>query len=103
IARAIDHKAAVEVWERSRRGEKGAFTRRLYTLQGQQTFDEIRRKYQKNKEFKEAVDRYVGDFEKLLSDVTKNGQDNAAGTSYLTSDAGKVYMMLAHASGRFDT
>jgi hypothetical protein len=102
IAKAIDHKAAVEVWERFRRGEKGAFTRRLYTLQGQQTFDEIRKKVQKSKEFKDAVDRYVTDFEKLLAEVTKNGADNAAGTAYLASDTGKVYTMLAHASGRFD-
>ena len=48
IARAIDHNAAVELWERHSRGEKNLFTRRLYTLQGQQTFDEIRRKYQRD-------------------------------------------------------
>ncbi|MGD9740692.1 MAG: hypothetical protein AB7U48_14995, partial [Bauldia sp.] len=89
-------------WERFRRGERNAFTRRLYTLQGQQTFDEIRRKYQNNKEFKDAVDRYVVDFEKLLADITRNGQDNEAGNAYLVSDTGKVYTMLAHASGRFD-
>ena len=49
-----------------------------------------------------ADDRYVADFEKLLSEVTKSGKDRAAGTAYLTSDTGKVYTMLAHASGRFD-
>ena len=45
IARMIDHDAAVELWDRYKRGESNVFTRRLYTLQGQQTFDEIRRKY----------------------------------------------------------
>ena len=78
------------------------FTRRLYTLQGQQTFDEIRKKYQRDGEFRTAVDRYVADFEKLLAEVTKNGKDRTAGNAYLTSDTGKVYTMLAHASGRFD-
>jgi hypothetical protein len=102
IARAIDHAAAVELWERHRKGERNLFTRRLYTLQGQQTFDEIRRKYQRDTEFKSAVDRYVGDFEKLLTEVTRNNKDAAAGNTYLTSDTGKVYTMLAHASGRFD-
>ncbi|MBN9059728.1 MAG: hypothetical protein J0H21_11145, partial [Rhizobiales bacterium] len=102
IARAIDPRAAAELWERHHRGEKNVFTRRLYTLAGQQTFDEIRRKYQGEADFKAAVDRYVGDFERLLKEVARNGQDASASSAYLVSDTGKVYTMLAHASGRFD-
>ena len=100
IARMIDHDAAVELWDRYKRGERNVFTRRLYTLQGQQTFDEIRKKYQRDEQFRSAVDRYVADFEKLLNKV--NGSDPATTNAYLTSDTGKVYTMLAHASGRFD-
>src|SRR5690606_20693145 len=66
IARAIDHDVSIELWNRYRRGERDVFTRRLYTLKGQQTFDEIRRKYQSEAEFRAAVDRYCDDFEKLL-------------------------------------
>jgi hypothetical protein len=102
IARAIDHEAAVELWARHAKGERNLFTRRLYTLPGQQTFDEIRKKYQRDGDFRSAVDRYVTDFEKLLAEVTKTGKDRSAGNAYLTSDTGKVYTMLAHASGRFD-
>ncbi|MEQ9688405.1 MAG: hypothetical protein RLO48_01625, partial [Bauldia litoralis] len=103
IARAIDHDASVELWARHGRGEQNLFTRRLYTLQGQQTFDEIRKKYQRDEKFRTAVDRYVSDFEKLLAEVArKNKNDKNANKSYLISDTGKVYTMLAHASGRFD-
>ncbi|EAS50238.1 conserved hypothetical protein [Aurantimonas manganoxydans SI85-9A1] len=102
IARAIDHKASIELWERYRKGERNVFTRRLYTMKGQQTFDEIRRKYQRDTEFRAAVDRYIGDFETLLADIAKSDPDNARSRTYLTSDTGKVYTMLAHASGRFD-
>jgi hypothetical protein len=102
IARAIDHEAAVELWDRHSRGERNLFTRRLYTLQGQQTFDDIRKRYQRDQEFRSAVDRYVADFEALLNEITKNNKDRAASGAYLTSDTGKVYTMLAHASGRFD-
>jgi hypothetical protein len=100
IARAIDHDASIELWNRYRRGERDVFTRRLYTLKGQQTFDEIRRKYQAEAEFRAAVDRYCDDFEKLLKDVARNDRDNIMAQTYLTSDTGKVYTMLAHASGR---
>jgi hypothetical protein len=100
IARAIDHDAAIELWDRYRRGERDVFTRRLYTLKGQQTFDEIRRKYQAEAEFRAAVDRYCDDFEKLLKDVTRTDRDPSLAQTYLSSDTGKVYTMLAHASGR---
>jgi hypothetical protein len=100
IARAIDHEASIELWNRYRRGERDVFTRRLYTLKGQQTFDDIRRKYQNDPEFRQAVDRYCEDFEKLLKDIARSDRDNIMTQTYLTSDTGKVYTMLAHASGR---
>jgi hypothetical protein len=102
IARAIDDNAFLDLWNRYRRGETHVFTRRLYTLQGQQTFDEIRRKYQRDTEFRSVVDHYVTDFEKLLAEATTNSKDGQIGSRYLMSDTGKVYTMLAHASGRFD-
>ncbi|MCC2112094.1 MAG: antitoxin, partial [Hyphomicrobiales bacterium] len=86
IARAIDHAASVDLWERYQRGERNVFTRRLYTLQGQRTFDEIRRKYQRDAEFRSAVDRYIEDFEKLISEVSRNDRDNILTQTYLTSD-----------------
>jgi hypothetical protein len=102
IARMIDHDAAVELWDRYRRGEGNVFTRRLYTLQGQQTFEEIRRKYRADSEFKQTVDRYVEEFERLLAEVSRDDRDSMLTKTYLTSETGKVYTMLAHASGRFD-
>ncbi|KPF65793.1 hypothetical protein IP69_16390 [Bosea sp. AAP35] len=102
IARMIDHDAAVELWDRYKRGERNVFTRRLYTLQGQQTFDEIRRKYRRDVEFKETVDRYIDEFERLLAEAAKDDRDSMVAKTYLTSETGKVYTMLAHASGRFE-
>ena len=100
IARSIDHDAAIELWRRYWRGERDVFTRRLYTLKGQQTFDEISRKYRADPEFRVAVDRYCEDFEKLLKDVARNDRDNRMSETYLTSETGKVFTMLAHAAGR---
>ena len=99
IARAIDHDTFVDLWNRYQRGERNVFTRRIYTLQGEQTFEEIRAKYGRDREFRQAVDRYIADFEKLLSDVSRNDRDNMMTNTYLSSDTGKVYTMLAHAAG----
>jgi hypothetical protein len=101
IARMIDHDAAAELWDRYKRGERNVFTRRLYTLQGQKTFDEIRRKYRGDREFKQTVDRYIGEFERLLEEVARDDRGQVVARTYLTSETGKVYTMLAHAAGRF--
>ena len=102
IARMIDHDAAAELWERYKRGERNVFTRRLYTMQGQQTFEEIRKRYRADREFRQTVDRYIGEFERLLEEVSQGERGQATARSYLTSDTGKVYTMLAHAAGRLE-
>jgi hypothetical protein len=102
IARMIDHDAAAELWDRYNRGERNVFTRRLYTMQGQKTFDEIRKRYRGDREFKQTVDRYIGEFERLLDEVSQDDRGQVVVRTYLTSETGKVYTMLAHAAGRFD-
>jgi hypothetical protein len=101
IARMIDHDAAAELWDRYNRGERNVFTKRLYTMQGQKTFDEIRKKYRADREFKQTVDRYIGEFERMLEEVSRGDRGQVVARTYLTSETGKVYTMLAHAAGRF--
>jgi hypothetical protein len=102
IARMIDQDAAADAWERYRRGERSVFTRRLYTNQGQKAFEEIRGKYRADEEFRQTVDHYVHEFERLIDDVSRGDRGAAVVRNYLASDTGKVYTMLAHAAGRFD-
>jgi hypothetical protein len=102
IARMIDHDAVAELWDRYRRGERNVFTRKLYTMQGQGAFEAIRRRYRGDNEFMETVDRYIAEFERLLDEVSRDDRDQMVARTYLTSETGKVYTMLAHAAGRFD-
>ncbi|MFD0936359.1 hypothetical protein ACFQ12_14395, partial [Methylobacterium trifolii] len=102
IGRMIDHRTAVDLWERYHRGEPDLFDPRIYTSQGRQAFTEVQRRYRADADFRRTVDRYVNEFERLLGDVVKNDQDARRADAYLTSETGKVYTLLAHASGRFD-
>ena len=102
IAQAIEHDTAVSIWDRYQRGDRNIFDRSIYTSKGQRTFDEISEKYGRDESFRASVDRYVDDFERLIADVARNDRDNIMTQTYLTSDTGKVYTMLAHAAGRFN-
>lgn len=100
IVQAIDRNAITQLWQHYRRGQRNIASNRLYTTEGQQTFEKIKHKYALDGEFRRAVGQYITDFERLLGDVTKNGGNNNTVREYLTSDTGKVYTMLAHVSGR---
>ena len=100
IARAIDHRTAAEVWQRFRAGEHGVLGRHLYSLDGQATFDEISRRYDRDGDFRTTVDRYIGDFERLLREAEQNDPEGRMLQNYMTSETGRVYLLLAHASGR---
>jgi hypothetical protein len=100
IARLVDTEAASEMWERWRAGDTTAVSRRLYTVAGQQTFDDLRRRYRSETAFRDSVDRYVKEFERLLAKIGQSDRDGSQSRVAMLSDSGKVYVMLAHASGR---
>ena len=100
IGGLIDSVAAVEMWDRWRRGDPAAVSRRLYTEPGQQAFDEIRRRYRADQQFRETATRYTQEFERLLAKVSQSDRDGSQWRAYLLSNTGKVYTILAHASGR---
>jgi hypothetical protein len=100
IARAIDYRTAADVWQRFRSGERGVLGRHIYSLDGQATFDEVSRRYEREGDFRMTVDRYIGDFERLLGEAEASDPQGHMLNSYLTSESGRVYLLLAHASGR---
>jgi hypothetical protein len=100
IGRLMDRNLAAEMWDRYQRGESKAFTKRLYTPAGQKAFDEVARKYRADRSFKQTVDRYITEFERLLDEVARDERGPAVLRSHLTSETGMVYTLLAHAAGR---
>ena len=100
IAGAIDVVTAHQVWSRFRAGERGVLARHMYSGQGQVTFDEIIRRYGNEPNFKASVDRYLVDFENLLREARNRDPNGKLVEKYLISETGRVYLLLAHASGR---
>src|SRR3954466_12213819 len=100
IGRLMDRNLAAEMWDRYQRGERKAFSKRLYTPAGQKAFDEVARKYRSERAFKGTVDRYITEFERLLDEVARDERGPAALRTHLTSETGLVYTLLAHAAGR---
>ena len=100
LDRALEQSPPPELWQRYQAGERNVFTRRLYNLAGRELYDRIAAKYRKESEFRAHVDRFVTSFEELLGAASTRDRDNILVDTYLTSDTGKVYLMLGQAIGK---
>ena len=100
IAQAMEQHVAADLWKRYQAGERAIFNRSLYTPDGQNTFDEVYHRYSTDSGFMNTVDNYLNDFERLLREADQRDPGGQLMQNYLTSDTGRVYLLLAHASGR---
>jgi hypothetical protein len=100
IARAIEPDALADAWQRYQAGEQNVFSRRIYTLTGQSTYDQVRKRLTSDNEFARNAGAYMSEFEQLLKRAAGGADPLGETRQYLLSDRGRVYTMLAHASGR---
>ncbi len=100
IARALDPTTAAAIWSRFRTGQRGIMVRSIYTNEGRPLFDEITARYRTDMDFRRVVDRFLVDFEWLVRDIEQKDASGRSVQSHLISDSGRVYLFLAHASGR---
>ncbi len=100
ISNAIDVVTAHQIWARFRAGERGVLGRHIYTDQGRHTFDDLVKRYGHEPTFKASVDRYLVDFENLLREARNRDRGGKLVERHLVSETGRVYLLLAHASGR---
>jgi hypothetical protein len=98
IARSVDPTTASAIWSRFRAGQRGIMVRSIYTAEGRASFDEVTERYGRDVGFRRTVDRFLTDFERLVRETEQKSP--RAVHDHLVSDAGRVYLFLAHASGR---
>jgi hypothetical protein len=98
IARALDPTTASAIWSRFRAGQRGIMVRSIYTAEGRTSFDDVTERYGRDMDFRRTVDRFLADFERLVRETEQKSP--RAVHDHLVSDAGRVYLFLAHASGR---
>ncbi len=100
IANAVDEDIAAEVWRRYNQGEYGIISRNIYNREGQSTFDQVKRRYENDLTFRHIVDRYLADFDRMLTDAKKADPRGRSVQNHLVSETGRIYLVLSHASGR---
>ena len=100
IARAIDSEVSDVAWAAYLKGDRGIFTRRAVSLIETGEAKAIVQVYQNDDEFRDHVNRYIHDFEAMLRQILSTRDGNALGVTLLSSDMGKLYVVLAQAIER---
>tara|TARA_A100001391_G_scaffold53249_3_gene32517 strand:+ start:50863 stop:53403 length:2541 start_codon:yes stop_codon:yes gene_type:complete len=100
ISRAFEDEVADTQWAQYLRGDRGIFTRRAVRLLDKQEARSVHEIYSDDSDFRETVNRYIHDFEAMLRNILSTRDGNAVAVTLLSSDVGKLYVMLAQAIDR---
>jgi hypothetical protein len=98
--RVLETNISEDDWARFNRGEKGVFVRKMLGFREKGRLLEIQKKFQEDGEFREYVNRYMTQFSQMLAEAGRRDRDGVLSTTFLSSDMGKVYMILSRALGR---
>jgi len=100
IAKALDTDVSDTAWSAYLRGDRGIFTRRAVRLLDPPEARGIMQLYQNDVAFREYVSHYIHDFEAMLRLLLSTRDGHSLGVTLLSSDMGKLYVVLAQAIER---
>ncbi|WP_068075874.1 hypothetical protein [Novosphingobium lentum] len=95
IARALSSDVSETAWASYLRGDRGIFTRRAVSLLESGEARIVAQHYDSDEDFRLNVNRYIHDFEAMLRQLLSTRDGNALGVTLLSSDMGKLYVVLA--------
>ena len=100
ISQALDRATASAIWSRFRSGQRGFMVRSIYSPDGRKLFDDVVYRYRHNDAFRQNVDRFLLEFEQTMRDADKRDSSGVETHALIMGDAGRVYLLLAHAAKR---
>ncbi len=100
IAKALSSDVTDMAWTSYLRGDRGIFTRRAVSLLDSTQSRDVAELYDSDPDFRDHVSRYIHDFEAMLRTMLSTRDGNALGVTLLSSDMGKLYVVLAQAIER---
>ena len=102
ISRGMQANVSDDVWQRYHKGDRGIFARKLVGLRDRAVLVDIKARYERDSEFRDHVNRYLVQFEELLSQTKRSGLEDVLNATFLSSDVGRLYVMLARSIGRLN-
>jgi len=105
-ARAIDVTSLLsldvgdDAWRGYLKGDRGIFGRRAVRLLDRGTASKVERQFANDATFRGQATRFITEFETLLARVRADREGSALALTLVSSDIGKLYVVLAQATER---
>lgn len=100
VTKILSNEVTDSAWEAYLKGDRSVFARRAVRLIDNSEAREILRHYEEDMEFRGHVNRYIHDFEAILRNLLGSRDGSSLSVTLLSSDMGKLYVMLAQAIER---
>ena len=100
LVEAIDGSLPRDLEKRFAGGERGVYTSRLYEGRGKRLQKLLVERYGNDRQVRGRIDASIRLFEQLLDMMSAASQGDAMLEACLASESGRIYVMLAEASGR---
>ena len=103
LVEALDGSLPRDMEKRYNSSDKSVFTQRLYENRSRKTVKLIEGRYAEERLLRTRVQAYNRLFEKLLDTLSESSGGEAIMEQVLASEQGRIYVMLAEASGKLPT
>jgi len=100
IAKLLAIDVGDQSWSAYLAGDRSVFTRRVVKLADAATARAVKRHYTHDQAFRELAIQYIDEFERLVKHVDADKDGRALAITLLSSDVGKLYVVLAQAIDR---
>ncbi|MBR2299747.1 MAG: hypothetical protein IJ870_04145 [Alphaproteobacteria bacterium] len=97
LNRFFDKDSEDDLWKKFYNGDHAAFAHNMVKKLGRKEILKIREQYEKNADFHELADRYLGEFETLLNAAEKSDKPETMLAVISGSEVGKIYYVMARA------
>jgi hypothetical protein len=89
-----------DLWKRYQKGDRSIFARRLLRGKDRLVLPDVKARFETDERFRVEANRYIKQFETLLTQATDCDPENVLNTTFLTADVGKLYIILSRSLGR---
>lgn len=100
LNRVLETDVPDDIWQKYLKGDRSIFARRTVRLGNRQTRNLIAAKYAENAEFRGHAQQYLKDFEQMMSQAIAADPRGALSVTLISSDVGKLYVLLAQSLNR---
>lgn len=101
LSKALETEIPDNVWRKYLDGDTSIFARRSVKIGSSKTRKMVAKRYEEDAEFRDHVTKYIRDFEHLMERVDSLSGANAVSITMISSELGKLYVMLAQAMKKF--